>query len=633
MNTEKHGKPMKTLIAMICLLTASMSSAETTITYQGQLQDGSGPYTGTADMTFELYDNDEGGTLVAGPLVKGAVDLVDGLFKVELDFGDAYEGARWLEIEIDGSVLEPRQRISSVPVAVRALNVSDGGTSEDGWLLGGNTGTDPAIDFLGTTDMESFEIHVGAERALRLEPADVANIIAGWTGNIVAPDVIGATIGGGGCPDFGTFPCSTIERPNEVNADFGAIGGGVGNTASGNSATVGGGQNNTASGSPATVGGGWSNTASGNSATVGGGQSNTASDSSATVGGGFANSSNGSNTTVGGGWFNSASGSAATVGGGQINTASSGSATVGGGSSNTASGTQSTVPGGFGNEASGSRSFAAGRQAKASHDGAFVWADNTDSDFSSTGEDQFLIRAGGGVGIGTNSPSSQLHIGAPANVSPIRVQVDGTTRFNINSNGGTAIGASAPFNTPINGLFVAGPTGIGIASPQRDLHIKQSSTTNSTIGLQIERSGTNTNNWAFYIATSDNLGFRYNDELKARINASDGAFVAISDARAKQDIQPLTGALDKVLRLQPRSYSMINGADPASRSIGLIAQEVNELFPGVVSEQDERYGIKYSEITVLNTAALIELNQRQQSEIADLNARIDRLEQLLSADR
>ena len=100
----------------------------------------------------------------------------------------------------------------------------------------------------------------------------------------------------------------------------------------------------------------------------------------------------------------------ATVGGGNSNIASGSASTVGGGNANTASGFRSTVPGGFSNTAQGDYSFAAGRQAKANNTGAFVWGDSTAANFSSTADDQFLIRAGGGVGIGTNAPTEQLHV-------------------------------------------------------------------------------------------------------------------------------------------------------------------------------------------------------------------------------
>ena len=60
--------------------------------------------------------------------------------------------------------------------------------------------------------------------------------------------------------------------------------------------------------------------------------------------------------------------------------------------------------------AAASYALAAGRQAKANHTGAFVWADSTDANFSSTAGDQFLVRASGGVGINTNNPQADLHV-------------------------------------------------------------------------------------------------------------------------------------------------------------------------------------------------------------------------------
>jgi len=49
------------------------------------------------------------------------------------------------------------------------------------------------------------------------------------------------------------------------------------------------------------------------------------------------------------------------------------------------------------NIANGNYSLAAGRNAKALHDGTFVWGDSSDADISSTGENQFIVRATGGV--------------------------------------------------------------------------------------------------------------------------------------------------------------------------------------------------------------------------------------------
>jgi hypothetical protein len=123
--------------------------------------------------------------------------------------------------------------------------------------------------------------------------------------------------------------------------------------------------------------------------------------------------------TVGGGESNWAASPYTTVAGGQSNQASGGHAAVGGGWGNIADSYWATVPGGRSNEANGWYSFAAGHRAKANHDGTFVWGDSTDADFASTDIDQFLIRAAGGVGIGTNDPQAMLHIGGTPDVDGI----------------------------------------------------------------------------------------------------------------------------------------------------------------------------------------------------------------------
>jgi len=129
-----------------------------------------------------------------------------------------------------------------------------------------------------------------------------------------------------------------------------------------------------------------------------------------TIGGGNSNIAHHNWTTVGGGYQNQAIAGGATVAGGTQNQATGLYAAVGGGWSNFASDENAMVPGGSQNEASGRCSFAAGRRAKAEDDGAFVWADNTNADFNSTSVNQFLIRASGGVGIGTNDPDAQLDV-------------------------------------------------------------------------------------------------------------------------------------------------------------------------------------------------------------------------------
>jgi hypothetical protein len=107
-----------------------------------------------------------------------------------------------------------------------------------------------------------------------------------------------------------------------------------------------------------------------------------------------------------------------TVGGGRGNQAGDNAgdlyyahyATVGGGYYNDASGDSATVGGGYANDADGNYSFAAGRRAQANFEGAFVWADSSDHDFSAIYADIFNARATEGfylvAGIGSSGATT-----------------------------------------------------------------------------------------------------------------------------------------------------------------------------------------------------------------------------------
>jgi hypothetical protein len=136
------------------------------------------------------------------------------------------------------------------------------------WKLGGNAGTTPGSDFIGTSDNTALELKVNGQRALRIEPGASPNLIGGSAANTVAPGIVGATIGGGGSGGFG----------NAANGDYSAVAGGQLNTASGPYSTVAGGYLNSASGAGVSaVAGGELNAASGTGSAVAGGGGNTAS--------------------------------------------------------------------------------------------------------------------------------------------------------------------------------------------------------------------------------------------------------------------------------------------------------------------------------------------------------------------
>ncbi len=469
-------------LAAVFPLTAA--PAGTAISYQGQLNDNGIPANGSYEFRFTLHDSAAAGVQISTPRTNAPVAVVGGEFTTAIDFGfGAFNGdARFLEIAVRpaGSAdaftpLSPRQGFSPVPYALHALNaptnsaaltgnntftgdqlvvgtlrvngqqlffgsqrvhgsvlaekligegseitgvaklvggnsltgdqkvagtvtaarfVGDGGglTGLDtDWSRLGNAGTTAGVNFLGTTDNRPLELRANNQRGLQLEYGSApffgssVNVLGGAPNNVVGGDVIGATVFGGSAPDFG----------NSVLAHFGTVGGGYRNQVSANVGTVGGGQGNVAGGVHSTVGGGFQNQAGNFDATVAGG---------------------GENHATGGG------------------------ASVGGGNQNMAGGNFGTVPGGFRNRASASNTFAAGTRANANHPGAFVWADSQNAEFASTANDQFNVRAGGGVRLLSTGGGLRLETSGAGTEPNAGINVIGG--YGGNSLGADTIGAT-----------------------------------------------------------------------------------------------------------------------------------------------------------------------------------------------
>ena len=124
---------MRYLIAIVLLLATALASADTTFTYQGQLQNGGQPFTGTPGMLFRLHDSPVDGNQIGDTEFFSGVPVEDGLFQVDLDFGEgAFDGsARYLEIEVAGDTLSPRQKITGSPWSLQSLSVAAGSVGSD----------------------------------------------------------------------------------------------------------------------------------------------------------------------------------------------------------------------------------------------------------------------------------------------------------------------------------------------------------------------------------------------------------------------------------------------------------------------------------------------------------------------
>jgi hypothetical protein len=130
-------------VAVACALTAlaPAQAITTTWTYQGALSQSSQDFSGTVDLRFTLWDAQQNGGVVGGPLTSSGVLVVRGQFAVNLDFGQAaWNGnQRWLGIEVRNPAgtgawqpLSPRQLIAPAPYAIYAMSAATGPVGPQG---------------------------------------------------------------------------------------------------------------------------------------------------------------------------------------------------------------------------------------------------------------------------------------------------------------------------------------------------------------------------------------------------------------------------------------------------------------------------------------------------------------------
>ena len=550
-------------VIVLALANSILAVVPTSISVHGRLTDNAGipPVPGAKTFTFRIYDADVAGSKI-WPAVAGEVQTVatttEGLWTAlvgamePLTDGVFADAARWLEIEVDGTIL-PRMRLVTGPYAFRVGTVdgASGGTITSKVSIGpghtntgvnafvagvsniasgdrsavaggGNnqaTGTNAFVGGGGGTSVEG-NIASGANSAVGGGLGNVASdygsavlggqynrargryaaiaggggdllgdsnaaigdysVIAGGVRNIVSGDT--AACGGGALNIVSGFGATVAGgMKNRARGRYSFIGGGGGgnagsdsNLASGDWSTVAGGRQCRATNDYATVAGGSINRAAGEWSFVGGGSGQDATGTSSTIAGGSSNLASGSSSTVGGGAGNEASDTSATVSGGSSNTASARSATVAGGFSNDAGGRYATIPGGYNNGAAGDYALAAGRAAHADHSGCFVWADNSSTaTFASTEDNQFSVRATGGVRLSSNAGEARaIEIGARYRDNAIvawgNVAASGTLSEDLGVATLTHTVGSGVYSITITDVAASADALIMVASPEVD---------------------------------------------------------------------------------------------------------------------------------------------------------------------
>jgi hypothetical protein len=289
-----------------------------------------------------------------------------------------------------------------------------------------------------------------------------------------------------------------------------------------------------------------------------------------------------------------------------------------------------------------------------------VWFPAADTiAFSEGGVEALRIDSSGNVGIGTSSPAKKLDVLGEAQISFNSVdtylyyqstsnytgrKTDGNMWMNVAGGQANVFGIDGVEKVRIDssGYFrVNQPTSTG--SIQTEISFPPS----STIATRYNMTDTTYNNAAIEFRTTGpaRVGYIY-------CNGSSTSYNTTSDYRLKTNLQPMTGASDRVLALKPVNFEWISTGTCVD---GFLAHEAQAVVPEAVhgtkdAMRDEEYevtaavldadgtvvtaavmgtrsvpdyqGIDQSKLVPLLTAAL----QEALTKIADMETRLSALE-------
>jgi hypothetical protein len=249
-------------------------------------------------------------------------------------------------------------------------------------------------------------------------------------------------------------------------------------------------------------------------------------------------------------------------------------------------------------------------------DGAGLVPDGTSANASK------FLNGDAGWTVPTNTVTS---VGVSGDLSTGNITLVGGGDVAINKNGGTVTIECTDTDTQYTagaGLDLTGTSFSIEADLSSDVH---------TIGRDADdKYVINTTNHAWYLDGVLDMRLANNGTLDVDGDVVAFSTVTNSDRRLKTDIQTIESASEKVSKLRGVEYTWTHGKRKGQRDIGLIAQEVEEVVPEVVSEGELLDGTTAKRVDYAKLVGLlVEANKEQQDIISQLEERIIDLENRL----
>ena len=259
--------------------------------------------------------------------------------------------------------------------------------------------------------------------------------------------------------------------------------------------------------------------------------------------------------------------------------------------------------------------------------------------WKTNGAGTFVYYNRGGVGIGTGSPNTRLHVNSDAGENPFRVQVNGLSKLYVDNGGGVSVGSSAI--PPSNGLYVSGNVGLGTTAPSQKLHVignifaTGNIDVSGTVGFgsveTLSDGGSNTiQSNSDIVPNADGvLDLGTVARTWASVHALGYFTTLTSDDRSTAE--NLKAGMPEIMKLRPISYT-----NNSIKKFGLIEKELQAVLPEATSDKeflkDETTGKNLPKTVKLSIEydalipVLIKGMQEQQKMIIALQQRIDQLE-------
>ena len=244
-----------------------------------------------------------------------------------------------------------------------------------------------------------------------------------------------------------------------------------------------------------------------------------------------------------------------------------------------------------------------------------------------------LIVQFGNVGVSTTTPWATLSV-TNTSAGPSFVVEDSAspdaTPFIVDTSGNVGVGVVIPgYKLDVNGdiraqnawLRTTGSTGWYSDTYGGGWHMSDSTWIRSYGSKPVYMSNGLDTGTASGIGCSGGLGGSYMLQVCGAAGVGAAAFYYTSDRSLKENIMPLSGSLDKIIKLQGVSFDWKEGG---KRNIGVIAQDVERIYPELVKTNEK--GLKSVEYGNL-VAPLIEAIKEQQIQIDTLKKEVKMLKE------